>query len=454
VIRRGRSVLGRILWLHAVAVVATAIVVASAVYLFLDSTADRLQRETLLAHAETLAAGLSHDEGGVRLSVEARGAIERGGSSFAWFVSDPEGRTLAQRPGLRATFAGAPRQQTTTYFRRYSRQALISGVSMPLATDKGSVWIVVLQNLEHPDVIFDDVVRQFLLWGAVLIGAVLLLLLAVDVLIFRRALRPVNAASAHVQSLDTDDLDVRVPSDDLPLEVRPLAIAVNQALDRVARGYRTQQEFIADAAHELRTPLAVARMRVATIDAPEAAALQRDLDVMGRIVGQLLDIAATESARSPMGEIADLVEVATDAVAGMAPIAIGGGHMLSLEAGAARVEVRGSAQLIARALDALIENALQHSPAGTHVRVGVTPNGILSVADDGPGVPVAQRELVFRRFWRGDRSRADRSGLGLAIVARVARVHGGTVECVETPGGGATFVMRFSRHPGPVPGST
>ncbi|RVT94468.1 sensor histidine kinase [Sphingomonas crocodyli] len=440
---RPGSILSRILWMHAAALLATTLIVASAVYLFLDSTADRLQRQTLTAHAETLQRGLVRGgDGALYLRGEAADAIRGSGASFSYRVIDKGGRVvLGARRGARVDDA-VPRDPGPSFFRQHSRRAVFSGLSVPVGQG-GGLWIVVIQNLEHPDVIVDDIVQQFLLWGALLIALILAVLLAVDLLIVRRALRPVNAASSHVRTLDVHDLDVRLPDAEMPTEIRPLAVAVNQALDRVARGYGIQRDFIADAAHELRTPLAIARMRVdAVADAEVAAALRANLDQLGRIVGQLLDIADADNA-PPIRDVVDLQALAMAAVQDMAPLAIRGGRSIAFDGGDGEMAVYGSARLITRALGALIENALHHTPPGASIIVGVHEDGTLSVADDGPGVAAEDRPHMLRRFWRKDRSGNAHSGLGLAIVAQVARVHRTMVDYAGTPGGGATFLIRF-----------
>src|SRR6266852_6928284 len=121
---------------------------------------------------------------------------------------------------------------------------------------------------------------------------ILLVLLATDIAIFRRALLPLRQASEIAQHIGPARTDVRLPVDDIPSEVRPLVSAVNQALDRLDQGFRVQREFTADAAHELRTPLSILRTRVDTLeDQSIANALKQDIESMSRIMGQLLDIA-------------------------------------------------------------------------------------------------------------------------------------------------------------------
>jgi signal transduction histidine kinase len=105
--------------------------------------------------------------------------------------------------------------------------------------------------------------------------------------------------------------------------------------------------------------------------------------------------------------------------------------------------VRGHTEALFRAVRNLVENAIRHTPAGVSIEVEVTADGIVRVLDDGPGVPAADRESIFRRFWRRDRAKADSRGLGLAIVARVAEAHDGSVSVEGRPGGGSVFTLKL-----------
>ncbi len=435
------SLLSRILWWHGIAVIVTAVAVSAGVYWFLDSTAERFQRETLRIHAESARKGLRPGTGG-RVELGATGAeLPR---IFTIVVVDGRGQEIA-RAGPNSAVASnrIPRAREPTYFTRRSRAAIYSGYSLPVQLGDARLWIVAIQNLEHPDYIVDDVLRQFLLYGLVIVLPLLLLLLLVDAWIIRRALRPVTQASALVRTLNPQRLDIRVPEPQLPSEVRPFASAINAALDRVVDSYRAQRDFTADAAHELRTPIALARMRIeAVADDTLRADLKRDLDQLGRIVGQLLEIAELDGALPNTDAAVDLHAVAADVVSAIAPLAFDRRQSIALTGADAPVTVRGNAEMIGRALKGLVENAIAHTAAGTTIEVDVQPDGTISVIDDGPGIKESDQDLVFRRFWRGDRSATSSSGLGLAIVARIADSHRAKVT-LQTRAGETIFRIRF-----------
>jgi signal transduction histidine kinase len=441
---RPRSLLSRILWWHGVAVIVTALAVSAGVYWFLESTADRFQRETLQVHAESARENLRFGPDGAVQLAHSRAEPAELPRIFSVIILDGGGARLAgSGPATAVPSYWFPRRAEPTYFTRRSRTAIYSGYSLPAQVGDTKLWVVAVQNLEHPDYIVDDVLRQFLVYGLIIVLPLLLLLLAVDAMIIRRALRPVRDASALVRTLNPQRLDVRVPDAQLPSEVRPLVTAVNAALDRVVASYRTQRDFTADAAHELRTPIALARMRIEAVgDEALKADLQRDLDQLGRTVGQLLEIAELDGVLPAMDEAVDLRVVAAEAVSAIAPLVFRRRQSIALTGSEGPVMVRGNARLITAALKGLVENATTHTPEGAVIEVDVQADGTLSVIDDGPGIKESDQEFVFRRFWRGDRSAENSSGLGLAIVSRIAEAHGASVT-LQTRPGETVFRIRF-----------
>jgi signal transduction histidine kinase len=267
-------------------------------------------------------------------------------------------------------------------------------------------------------------------------------------LLIRRILRPVRAAAAAAEAIDFRSLDRRLDALAAPTELRPLLGAFNGLLARVEDGAQRQRLFTANAAHELRTPVAILQARVDSLPeaAPERAALARDLRRMTLLLDQLLAVARLGQAETLQEATPiDLAALARRVVGDMAPLAIRSGRSLALEAGTA-VSVRGHAQALESALGNLVENALRAEPPGGTVVVVVGPGARLAVVDHGPGVAEAERSFLFEPFWRReDGSRG--TGLGLAMVREVARLHGGTAEVCETAGGGATFTLRLQPMP-------
>ncbi|MGH7030713.1 MAG: sensor histidine kinase, partial [Stellaceae bacterium] len=306
------------------------------------------------------------------------------------------------------------------------------------------IVIQVVEDVLHRDVLIDDIVAEFFTHVGWVTMPLLLLLLAIDVAIFRRALRPIVAASALAEEIGPDRTELRLPEAGIPREVLPLVCAINHALDRLDAGFRAQREFTADAAHELRTPLAILRTQIDMIDDCEIAApLRQDVESMSRLVNQLLEISELETFIIAEDDIADLVAIATEIAAFLAPLALSQRKSVAVTGARLPVRVHGNGDALERAVRNLVENALAHTAPGTSVEIAVARDGVIRVMDRGPGVPMTEREHLFKRFWRRDRRRGGNAGLGLAIVARIAEMHGAAVEVGERPGGGAVFAIRF-----------
>ncbi|MEQ8226475.1 MAG: PAS domain-containing sensor histidine kinase [Rhodospirillales bacterium] len=204
-----------------------------------------------------------------------------------------------------------------------------------------------------------------------------------------------------------------------------------------------QKAFVADVAHELRTPLAVLRAKLDTLkDEQAAAVLRNEVDSMTRLVSQMLAFARYELFRPGSDETADLGEVCTAVATHLAPIAIHEQRTIEVLADGPSVVVRGSAPALEQAIRNLVENAIRFAPPQSTVTVRVTDEPAIHVIDRGPGVPGERRATIFDRFDRADR-RGDGAGLGLAIVKRIADAHGAQVEIHDPPEGGADFCMRF-----------
>jgi signal transduction histidine kinase len=363
---------------------------------------------------------------------------------YAYAVLDTHGRVVfSSRADGGALFTPDDRSVSDWFVRRRSSGGMLFGVSVPRPVGERMYYVQVGQDLAHRDVIIDDVVSSFFPRVAWITFPILLLLLLIDILIFRRALDPVREASTTAAAIGPQRTELRLPEQSMPAEISPLVHAVNQALDRLEGGFRAQRDFTADMAHELRTPLAIVRARVDSLDpGPIREALRVDLVNMTRTVNQVLDIAELESFVVATDAKTDLHEVCADAVTLMAPLAVDLGKTIALTGEPGPVWVRGRPEALFRAVRNLVENALRHTPAGLSIEVEVLKSGV-RVLDDGPGVPEADRESIFRRFWRRDRASGDSRGLGLAIVARVAEAHDGSVTVDNRPEGGAVFTLRL-----------
>ena len=211
-----------------------------------------------------------------------------------------------------------------------------------------------------------------------------------------------------------------------------------------------QRAFVADASHELRTPLTsvLANLEllvdsVAGADHDIAESALRSTQRMRRLVGDLLLLARADAGHAPLREPFDLADVVIEAASELEPSSRD--HVLELDV--VPTPVNGNRDDLQRVATNLIENALRHTPPGTHITASTRPlpdgSSELVVADDGPGIPPELRPELFARFVRGRGDRGGSFGLGLAIVAAVTQAHGGTVSVDDSPHGGARFTVRL-----------
>ncbi len=445
-----RSTFSQIVWMQVLAIAATSLVIPIAIVFFLDRTVGAYQMRMLRQHEQGLLGALSLSGRAAKLDLPpaVRAPYVQGVGGFAFAVLDSAGRGLIASAPRPEPLAPLPKTRTASPFKLKTAANSYFGASFPETLAGRPIWIQVDQNLENPDVVMDDVLARFLPQVGWLSASLLLLLLAADIVIVRRALAPVLRASRLAEEISPNRLDLRLPLARMPLEIRPLIGAVNQALDRLELGFRAQRDLTADVAHELRTPLTVMRMRVEALADPAARGrLSADIDVMGRIVGQLLAMAELENAVVDPRMRADLRQVALEVVEHLAPIAVDGGKQIELAGETEPVWVHGQHDFLFQAVRNLVENAIAHTAADTAVVVEVRTDGTVSVLDRGPGIPVDQRQQVFRRFWRkrDERRGQGGAGLGLSIVARIADRYGGGVIVKDRDGGGAAFVLTLRR---------
>ena len=447
---RFKSIISRIISLHVIAIGITSICMPLALYWLLSSTANDLHHRALREYADTIAQYLvPRGDGGWTLDLPAglRELYSRSYGRYGFAVLDGEGRVLfSSLEDGSAIFAADRRSAREQFLEARRGDAVIYGASIPKTIDAHVLWIEVAQDLAHRDVLIDDIVADFFPRVGWITFPILLVLLAIDILIFRRALRPVLQASETAETIGPARTEVRLPTQGMPREILPLVKAVNQALERLEQGFRTQREFTADAAHELRTPLAILRARIDTLEnAAIREALREDIAGMSRIVSQLLDIAELEGFVVDPQEKADLQSVAAEVAAFIAPLALAQGKSIALTGAKGPVWIKGHPETLFQAIRNLAENAINHTPAGTTVEIEVAESGTLRVLDAGPGIAEGDRELIFRRFWRRDRRRLGGAGLGLSIVSRIVEAHAGSIAVENRATGGAVFSLRFAR---------
>lgn len=287
-----------------------------------------------------------------------------------------------------------------------------------------------------------DTIRG-LLWVAVpiLVTAIAL----VSWIVIGRALRPVRAISDRAKAITADNISDRVPTPEARDEIHNLASTVNEMLDRLERSHRQQRQFVADASHELRSPVAASRAQLEVARrAPSATDWSHTVNVvlaeqerLSALIDDLLALTRIDEAGVANRAQVDLDELVLAETARHPDIVTG--------AILRPARVVGDTTLLVRAVRNLIDNAVRH--AQTTVTVTLDSDvmcATIRVDDDGPGIPEEDRETIFGRFTRLNEARTDDeggAGLGLAIARDVARAHGGDVTVSDSPLGGAAFIL-------------
>ncbi|MGX1881326.1 ATP-binding protein [Streptomyces sp. NPDC055287] len=300
-------------------------------------------------------------------------------------------------------------------------------VGAPLAAEQGAVGTV----------------REAMLIG---LPALLVVVGGVTWLVTRRALRPVEGIRREMAAITaSEDLSRRVPEPDAHDEVARLAVTTNETLAALEASVERQRRFVADASHELRSPIASLRTQLEVGSAhPELLDVEgavRDTVRLQALAADLLLLARLDAGERPgqgRVDVGALVREEVSQRADRLPVAV---------VGSGAFEVAGSRQQLARVLGNLLDNAQRHARSAVEIRLRAEGGAVrVEVADDGAGVPVGERERIFERFVRLDdaRTRDDGgAGLGLAIARDVATRHGGSLTVGEGERGGALFTLRL-----------
>lgn len=409
---------------------------------------DTLRDRSLLAQAADVAAHVTITDDGVSLSLPPNldDAYDRPDRQFIYLIVDEAGRVLASSHGQQALLAPLPEAGSDPYFSLpdLAGRGAYYGVTAPLGKgETPPLYVQVAQGSLHEDVLADSLVEEFLeqSWHfLLLLGAGII---SVTVWTVRQSLAPVTALSHLARRIGPANLDRRLPEDGLPLEVLPLVQAVNRSLDRIEEGYRRERDFTANAAHELRTPLAVLKANIETMSGlDEVPQLLEELGGLERLVTQLLRLSQVDNLALRPDEKADLRDVARSVAEQLAPVALAAGKSISLSGGGP-VSVHGNADFLGLALRNLTENALAHTPRGEAVEIRLGPGAAVTVIDRGPGLQPGEEARIFERFFRGRADAYAGAGLGLSIARWIAIIHGGSIETGQEGGKGAAFTLRL-----------
>jgi two-component system, OmpR family, sensor histidine kinase QseC len=274
-----------------------------------------------------------------------------------------------------------------------------------------------------------------------MVGLSILLLGLVLAFTVQRLLHPLRKASHQAMQIGPQSLASRLSESNLPSEMLPLVHAFNEALDRLEAGFRNQQRFLADAAHELKTPLALLRGQIEMGGPEQTEQLLDDVDHLARQVQQLLLLTEVSDASNFKLETIHLLHVAQEVLTFLNPLAEKRGVRMILNFDHSRAHTQGDRMALFVLLKNLLENALKFSPHDSTVTINLSTSS-LTVRDAGPGIAPHHLPLVFERFWRDPERRHEGAGLGLAICKEIAVSHGWQLS-VRTLEPGTEFTLKF-----------
>lgn len=265
----------------------------------------------------------------------------------------------------------------------------------------------------------------------------------------RRALRPLTRVAGQASELGRAVIAgtpfAPLRTDRLPMEFRHVVDAINAMLGKLERSLTLQKQFTSDVAHELRTPLAVLLLETSQLPpSPVGDRFKRELTDLADLINQLLRFAQAEDAMTRDRQPVDIASAARKVCEDLAGIAVERQKQIEFDSPEETVLVSGHPALIDAAIRNVVDNAIKASPAHSTISVTVDPQRKVIVDDRGPGVADQHKTLIFDRLWRAERRQPGGLGIGLALVRRIALMHGGDIQVEDRPGGGARFILTLA----------
>ena len=459
-LRRLRSTRARLATTVAAVFLVVAAVASAALWLVVDRAQYSTIDSSLSGQLQAVVASLQDTNG--RITIDSTDPLvgqTQNGIAIAALLVDAQGARIdssggAPPPSTIASVTQAARSSNATVTRTLS----IGGqpqrvVAEPVDTGNGTGVLAVMRPV-------NELQSTMLQLGVSLAVVVLVLTAVVWGLAHRltgRALQPVRTIAATARDITEQDLHRRVDLDLPADELGELAATFNAMLGRLEAAFAALQQFTADAAHELRAPLAVLRAELEVSLAKQRTAAEHvatervalgEIERLAHIADQLLTLTRADAgALVPDLQPVDLGDLVDETVERWRPLAAEKGVRLSAEVGD-EGSTQGDPVLLRRVLDNLLDNGVRHTPQGGTVAVKLALDGArwrIDVSDTGPGVPESVRGTLFERFTRGDVARGrdtGGAGLGLALCRAIVELHSGTI-ALGDGGPGATFVVRL-----------
>lgn len=437
----------RLAWVFALTIAIVAVLYVAVQTTIAHRFGDAITKQSLLGQTHDIADAIKIDTNGqlaVHLQDQDAQSFDAFFANLKYRVLDGHGQVLASSDAdFNSLMPGLPVSQQDGVYLRTD----VGGTPFHVATVRHPVqgrdhWVQVGRSDRFAQLAQEAIVPAITEAVTVMAALSMGVLAVLSYWGVRSVLRPIRVVSLAARTVGQDNLSARLPLDQLPTEIRPLVLAFNEALERLETAFSAQQRFFADAAHELKTPIALLRGQLEALGDHIPPDTLRDIDALGRTVNQLLHVAEVAGGK-PLNKqsvcLAEIVQQVTGFLSWRAERA-GVGVQTIQDAVDLRIEADAGELFVL--LKNLIENAIDHSPAGGIVRIRLGLQS-LGIEDQGPGVAAQHRTLVFERFWRAPGNQKPGSGLGLAIAMEVAKAHGWPLLCLPSDMGGALFQLRF-----------
>ncbi len=406
--------------------------------------ADLATDRSLLASARVIAENIYASDGTIEANIPPSALeifISEVRDVVTYQVRAPSGLLLAGNPDLKPPPTDVE-DFAPVYFNTTYRGNLVRAVALgqPVVSEKsgGKAIVVVAQTQTGHDALIRSLLyktlRDQLLLGAMAIALALYGL--------HRGLAPLSKLSRAIKERDANNF-APIATNIAQRELHPLVEALNAALQGVEAQVASQRRFVANAAHQIRTPLAVLKTQSlvgkqanAKAEKDEALeAISKNVDHLSRLATQLLNLARAEQGSALLRkEQVELSRLTKSAVEAMLPLSFARNIDLGFDGRDTEILFTGHSGLLHEAIINLIDNALRHTPKGGMVTVRIkrlTSAVVIAVEDTGPGIAATERENVFERFHRGPNATSEGTGLGLAIVREIATAHDGSVELAQ-----------------------
>lgn len=441
-----RSLTGRLMTGTMLAVLVAAMAAALVMLAMTSSTLpERLLRTELQEEIDHLTEGLQTDATGqlqLMLKPQSANTYDAMTKDAAYCIVDAAGRVVLQSspgPALDALKTLPSRAEAMTV---HSDGGAVRLRVMQAPVDHaGHRYSVRVARSERLVLTLNDYAGKLYLRAGLI--TLLLALVTFAIVVYgtiKCMVHPLRKASAVAAQIGPRSLGTRLRTEGLPAEVIPLLEAFNTALARLENGFRVQQEFLASAAHELKTPLSLLTAEIELSGAANREVLLQDAGHMARQIHQLLHLAEVSEVHNYSFEPVGLCVIARDAADYLRRMSEQRSVSVDVRDNSGGVTVLADASAVFVLAKNLIENAIHHAPVGGMVRLDVLPWGF-SVEDDGAGVEPSHQPLLFKRFWRADPRDSTGAGLGLAICMEICTSHGWSLRYEDAEDGGARFVV-------------